>query len=129
MNDTRVTKFARLLEDRSADYILDQRMSDEHCLIQFIGAFDGHPVVWHARIQTLKNYASGLGNTRTPCDSVKLQQFIEITQEHDTYKVHVGLNLPQIDERTILRTIIMIRKYKRLRMGRHEFGELVEFQL
>ncbi|MCK7581424.1 MAG: hypothetical protein MZV65_41195 [Chromatiales bacterium] len=35
----------------------------------------------------------------------------------------VALDIPQIDEPTILRTIIMIRNYKRLHPGRHEFGE------
>jgi len=35
----------------------------------------------------------------------------------------VVLDIPRIDEPAILRTIIMIRNYKRLYPGRHEFGE------
>jgi hypothetical protein len=35
----------------------------------------------------------------------------------------VGLNLTAIDEPTIKKTLIMIRNFKRLKLGRHEWGE------
>jgi hypothetical protein len=39
----------------------------------------------------------------------------------------VGLAVPLIDAATVLRSMIMIRNYKRLRPGRHEFGDCVTF--
>jgi hypothetical protein len=40
-------------------------------------------------------------------------------------KIEIGLNLPKIDETTILKTIIMVRQYKRLSHGRHDYGEKI----
>ena len=37
--------------------------------------------------------------------------------------ITIGLNVAAIDPPVLLKTTIMIRKYKRLRVGRHEFGE------
>ena len=36
----------------------------------------------------------------------------------------VGLNLAVIDEPAIRKTLIMVRNYKRLGFGRHEWGEV-----
>ena len=41
-----------------------------------------------------------------------------------TAKLNVGLDLKTIDEAVINKTIIMIRNYKRLRIGRNEFGSM-----
>ena len=37
-------------------------------------------------------------------------------------KIRIGLQLERIDPQVILKTIIMVRKYRRLRTGRHEFS-------
>jgi hypothetical protein len=37
--------------------------------------------------------------------------------------ITIGLNVTAIDPPVLLKTTIMIRKYKRLHAGRHEFGE------
>lgn len=40
----------------------------------------------------------------------------------DIYQLEVGLNVKQIDKAVIERTIIMIRQYRRLQSGCHEYG-------
>jgi len=49
------------------------------------------------------------------------KQFIDIEIEGKVYKVTVALNLKQFDQAAVERTIIMVRKYKRLQLGRHEY--------
>lgn len=52
------------------------------------------------------------------------RQFIDIGEMTPRGRaLTVGLCVPDIDEAVIRRTVIMIRQYKRLRHGRHEFGE------
>ena len=59
--------------------------------------------------------------------TAKIKQFINVKKESDCYEVDSVLNIKNIDEASIKRT--MIRQYKRLHMGRHEYGEAVKFNL
>ena len=36
--------------------------------------------------------------------------------------IRIGLGVQRIDRPTVIKAIIMVRNYKRLRVGRHEFG-------
>lgn len=50
-------------------------------------------------------------------------QFIEIKEGVEgVYQIRVGLDLAEIDDAVIKKTIIMIRNYKRLVIGKIEFG-------
>ena len=73
-------------------------------------------MVWNASIFTLDEYAKHHAVAADP------MQFIEIRLENGVYFIEVGLNVAQIDHAVVERTIIMIRNYKRLRVGRHEYG-------
>jgi hypothetical protein len=42
----------------------------------------------------------------------------------DGTPMEIGLDVAALDEAVILRTIIMVRQYRRLRRGRMAFGEL-----
>ena len=83
--------------------------------------FQNQEVVWDTTLLTLAHY-----HTEQP-KSAQLTvrtAFMEIGDETACGRaIHVALDIPHIDEPAILRTIIMIRHYKRLRPGRHEFGE------
>lgn len=114
-----VQQFQHELQSADADYIIDDRLSDELCVLRFLGHFEGHPVVWQARVETLRHYARHH-------DLYRLRQFIEIDVDEDGYRVQVGLNVSVIDKATLMGTIIMIRKYKRLQRGRHQYGESIE---
>ena len=127
MQQQKVKQLEQQLKQLDADYIVELVESEQACHIQFIGNFDGARVVWHAHIQTLQKYASELRQQTPSTAALRLRQFIDIQQRQGRHTVQLGLNLDKIDEAAILRTIIMIRQYKRLHAGRHEYGEWIEF--
>jgi hypothetical protein len=107
--------FRRRLEAAAAEYLLMAEDS-EGCWAQFrfIGPFRGRSVIWSARLSVLPPSPEG---------SPPPRQFIEVTRRDAlNYDLDIGLAVSRIDRATILKTIVMIRQYKRLRPGRHEFG-------
>ncbi|GAB6041711.1 hypothetical protein [Endothiovibrio diazotrophicus] len=49
--------------------------------------------------------------------------FIEIPDgEFDPWPIRIGLDVAAVDHPTVLKAIIMVRNYKRLAVGRHEYG-------
>ncbi len=127
MTSQAVKQFEESLKVLGSDYLVTNRDGDQACEIKFIGTFNDSPVVWHASIQTLKHYVDQLREANKEPGVVKLQQFLEIEPIKEFFRIDIGLNLAKIDEAAIKRAIIMIRKYKRLHIGRHEYGEFVEF--
>lgn len=91
----------------------------------FTGRYQNHEIVWDARLLTLARYHSGQPAASQP---VVRSAFLEIggTTSHGR-AIQIALDIAEIDEPAILRSIIMIRNYKRLRPGRHGFGEPREF--
>jgi len=113
--DTDITK-------NEISYQLVNRTDDQRCHFRFCGKFAGQKITWDAELGTLAWHASQTGQK-------KLQQFIEVGEVNDQgRKIIIALNLPCIDEPAILKTIIMIRQYKRLNPGRHEYGETISFE-
>ena len=92
--------------------------ADYHCLtalggravrLRFIGRFCGREVVWDAELLALGADAPA--------------QFIEIgAPGPQGVALRVGLRRESIDRPTLLKTLIMVRNYKRLRRGRHLFN-------
>lgn len=86
----------------------------------FTGRFQDREVTWDTTLLTLAHYHHEQAPT---AQAVERLPFLEIGAETATGRaLRVALDIQQIDEPAILRTIIMIRQYKRLREGRHEFG-------
>lgn len=107
----------RHLAESHSDYLLqDTILPADRVRLVFAGRFNGKPVVWNACIETIEAYAR-----HHPVDEDP-QQFIDIRRENDAYWIHIGLNLQQIDQAVIERSMIMVRNYKRLCEGRHEYG-------
>ena len=99
--------------------------------VRFLGVLQGQPVAWDAEILTLLAYYQEQVKNLAPSEHARsVRSFIEVGA-HGTHGVAlgVGLGVALIDEATVLRTIIMIRNYKRLRPGRHEFGEALTFTI
>lgn len=95
----------------------------ETAVFEFEGMFEGRRVNWQCQLSTLSYIASQGGQPQQ-------RQFIEIHPPADNdsapipvLRISIGLDLPQIDQSAIDKTIIMIRNYRRLRIGRHEFGD------
>lgn len=82
--------------------------------------FEQRPVRWLATIVALSH-------ERSDEDSACPRPFIEIDPsgpaEDGTIVARIGLPVAAIDAATICKTIIMLRKYKRLRRGRMAFGD------
>lgn len=99
--------------------------------VRFSGALQGEGVIWDATLITLHQYAKELlGTDITSGDEadIELRQFIHIGAPNPQGRpLLVGLMVEAIDAPTIRKTMIMIRQYKRLQPGRHEFGQTYYF--
>ena len=103
-------------------YEIVNKVDDQLCHFRFPGKFAGQDIIWDAELVTLACYSGQSGQN-------KLQQFIDVGEVNDNgRKIIIALNLPCIDEPAILKTIIMIRQYKRLTFGRHEYGGIISFE-
>jgi len=106
-------------------YTLLEPLTPVQARFRFRGPFQGREIGWDATFLTLTHHHAlqppGAGRvTRRP--------FIEIgAADTDPRPLTVALDIPHIDEAAILRAIVMIRQYRRLRIGRHEFGLAREF--
>lgn len=110
------------LERGEADYIVVGSARPDHLHIRFLGSFEGQDVLWDARLYTLDYCRSKLADA-APGESRCTRQFIDITPgAQATVAVEIGLQLERFDAAAIRNTILMMRRYKRLRRGRHEFG-------
>ncbi|HLD13464.1 MAG TPA: putative molybdenum carrier protein [Burkholderiales bacterium] len=103
------------LEKTTRPYRARGRSGRARAHIQFIGMFEGHEVVWDAKIYAL----------RAP-RAVAARPFIDISSRGShIIGIKVGLAVEQLDVATLLKAMIMVRRYKRLRRGRFEFGALI----
>lgn len=93
--------------------------------IRFSGQFHGEKVIWDTRLITLQEcYQQAVRAGNLAKDKpFQLFQFIEIECLRPTeMSLTIGIDVPVIDAPTVLKCIIMIHNYKRLRIGRHEYG-------
>jgi len=83
--------------------------------VEFGGRFQGRPVVWRARIIALQH-------PDCPLQPLPDCQFLDIAPAGPMqYDVVIGLWVAAVDHPTVLKTMVMMRKYRRLREGRIEF--------
>ena len=111
-----VNEFREILETNRQRYLLASDLPATKVYLQVEGKFNGEDVVWNMCIRTITEYSHSFEVDEDP------KQFIDIKLIKGIYQIEIGLNISEIDRSTIERTIIMIRKYKRLRLGRHEYG-------
>lgn len=111
----------RLLES-GRDYICETILPAESARVVFFGGFQGQRVCWQMTLATLSHYKQGVANEIGMVRRAYRCPFIEIgAGVEGVCSIAVGLVLPEIDEPAIKKTIIMIRNYKRLRVGLIEF--------
>ena len=110
------------ISKNASDYLLIHRASDQNVNVKFHGYFQQRPVVWDAVIRTMSDYYESEFK-KLSSDAVTIKQLIDIRKEDDGFKIELVLNLKRIDASAIQKSIIMVRNYKRLSLGRHEYGE------
>ena len=119
-----ITAFKQKIADTDHDFECLTPLGGGHARFRFIGNFAGEPVIWDAHLYTLAYYVYEVEKKAQVGGSAR--QFIQVADEGKMgRRLEVGLNLPMIDDSAILKTIIMIRQYKRLAYGRHEYGETI----
>lgn len=111
-----VDELRRVLSEQHKKYLLATNLPATKVELQFEGKLEAEPVAWNARIWTIDEFSKLHRVTEDP------NQFIDIKIVAGAHLLEVGLNIAQIDQAAIERTIIMVRNYKRLRPGRHEYG-------
>lgn len=112
-----VRLFRQQLESEGKDYLCSTALPSPYASVAFIGSLQGAWVRWDMQLASLDYLRWQAASAEAyPCP------FIEISEGCDgIFPLTVGLNLQQIDEPAIKKTIIMIRNYKRLAIGRLEF--------
>lgn len=79
--------------------------------VRFAGRLLGESVTWDATLCTLA------------AASHPARRFIEVGETtSEGTRLTVGLDVARIDRPTVLKTVIMIRGWKNLRPGRHDYG-------
>lgn len=108
-------EFRQQVAGSGKDYLVIAKDAGQRQVqIRFLGTLQGREVIWNARLLAL------CGESRV---SAHPRQFIEVSpRDALDYDLTIGLAVPEIDRATILKAMIMIRKYKRLHVGYHEFG-------
>ncbi len=117
-----VTLFGHYLEGSGQDYLLVEQTNDQRARLRFCGPFLGQAVVWDCEFVTLATEQPDGRRQRALVPRV-LRNFIEVGEPGPQgVPLRVGLDVARIDQSAIEKLIIMIRNYRRLRPGRHEYG-------
>ena len=99
-------------------YTLIEQVNKQYAHIKFEGPFQGKTVTWDTHFYTLDGYSS-INNEETNIT----KQFIHIKESNaDTMELTLALNIPEINTPNILKMMIMIKQYKNLAIGRHDYG-------
>jgi len=102
--------FPQSRERHGFRYTLLEPIHPDRARFLFTGPFQGRDIQWDTTL-------SRLTGADTP-------PYIDVGGEGRHGRIlNVALAIPAVDEPALLRVIIMIRQYKRLRPGRHVFGE------
>jgi len=106
------------------EFNLLEALAASQAHFSFVGQFQNEELTWDATLLTLERY-----HAEQPHSSQAVQRspFLEVGLEVGAQTIsgrtlRVVIDVAQLAAPTILRSIIMIRQYKRLRIGRHEFG-------
>ena len=121
-----VAAFKSQLDILGLDFIRSTPLDGSTASVLFLGLFHGQTVLWDMTLATLEQPRSTASiDTVAKKSEAIICPFIEIIEGGEgVYLVKVGLDVEIIDESAIKKTIIMMRNYKRLAIGRNEFGSM-----
>ena len=116
-------EFATHLLAQGKSYQLIKCERDQYAHFRFCGKFLQQDVIWDAHLYTLAYYFNKVVET---CRPPQVRQFIDVGELTATGRcIRIALHLPAIDEPAIIKTMIMVRQYKRLASGHYEYGETI----
>jgi len=99
-------------------YVLIKKYDNQHAHIKFAGSFQNQAVTWDTQFFTLEGY-----NAQESIENKSLKQFLHIeADKNDVFKLTIVLKIPEITEPNIQKMMIMVKQYKKLTLGRHEYG-------
>lgn len=121
-----INSFRNQLQKSGADFICTTRLPAASVSVYFLGLFQGKPVLWNMTLATLSHLQANRNRNNFTTETGEFTHpYIEIKEGSEgALPIQVGLDLEKIDEPVIKKTIIMIRNYKRLAVGRIEFGSM-----
>jgi len=123
---TPVDSLAALLTESGMDYLCLSTLPNSVVRVRFLGRFQDRPVAWNATIYSLRRYQEEQRAQNTGASNLTGRPFIDIAPSADgSFQLTVGLNLATIDAPAIKKTIVMVRNYKRLHVGRLEWAPRV----
>ena len=120
----KVELFKARLQESDNDFICATPLPATSATILFLGPFQGNVILWNMTLST-RQYLTKTEDKeeaiRKP--EISSQSFIEIAiGKEGVYPLLVGLDVAVIDSAVIKKVIIMMHNYKRLAIGRIEFG-------
>lgn len=117
-----VPEFNQILREQNRLYEACTPLPAAVVHLRFTGPFEHKIIIWDAQIATLAYYLTEQRRSTSDCKT--LRPFIEVGNVSALGRhLQIGLNVTTIDDATILKSMIMIRQYKRLQFGRHEYGQ------
>jgi hypothetical protein len=121
-----VENFKIKIANLGTDFVCLTPLPATSASISFLGPFQGQVILWNMMLVTLAHYQANENHPISVTEAGTYKRpFIAIKGETEgVFQIEVGLDLPLIDEPVIKKTIIMIRNYKRLAVGRIEFGSM-----
>ena len=115
------------LSHTGGEFQLLTRLPAARARVRFVGRFEDKEVVWDAELTTLTAYGYSAESATDKLAESGLRPFINIGEKNDDFQsVIVGLPLSEITLPEIRKTMVMMRNYKRLKRGFHEYGEVYE---
>jgi len=92
-------------------YVLIKKYDNQHAHIKFAGSFQNQAVTWDTQF------------SQESIENKSLKQFLHIeADKNDVFKLTIVLKIPEITEPNIQKMMIMVKQYKKLTLGRHEYG-------
>ncbi len=85
--------------------------------LYFDGHFDGRAVRWNATLFTPAGWAAQWGESRPNKNIIEIGDSTEREIE-----IKICLKVDRIDHPTVRKAVMMVRQYKKLHRGRHEYG-------
>ena len=114
--------FEQHLTRQGKAYELQGGLDTPVCQVRFTGPFNDETVIWDATLMSLTYYLQQQAANGQPDPAAR--QFIDVGANSASGRhITIALQVPLIDEPTILKAMIMARQYKRLARGKHEYGE------